>query len=130
MFEKASRLKLRFDSVQGKLTVEDLWELPLTSRTGKANLDDLARSVSRQLKASDTEESFVLKSTPANSVDKLRLDILKQVISVRLAENEAAEKVAVNKAKKQQILAIIAQKQDSELGAMSIEDLNKLVENL
>ena len=29
MYEKALRMKLRFETPQGPLTVEDLWDLPL-----------------------------------------------------------------------------------------------------
>jgi hypothetical protein len=131
MFEKASRLKLRFDSVQGKISVEDLWDLPLTTKSAnRASLDDVAKAASRALKTSGEEESFVLKTTPANNLDKLRLDIVKQVISVRLAEAEESEKAAVNKAKKAQILAIIDQKKDAALSNLSVEDLTKLLAEL
>ncbi len=129
MFEKAARLKLRFDSVQGKLTVEELWDLPLTSKSAnRANLDDIAKHVSRQLKTVGEEESFVTKTTPANSVEKLKLEILKYIISVKLSENEAAEKAQINKAKKQQILQLIEQKKGEALSSMSIEELTKLLE--
>lgn len=130
MFEKATRLKVRFDSAQGKLSVEDLWDLPLTSKTNKANLDDVAKAVARSLKSSDNEESFVLKSTPSNNLDKLKLDIVKHVISVCLAENEASDTAAANRAKKQQILTIIANKQDGALAEKSIDELKALAETL
>ena len=45
MFEKASRLKLRFSTSIGMLSAEDLWDLPLSSRNGTANLDDVARNL-------------------------------------------------------------------------------------
>lgn len=31
IFEQASRQKLRFETSAGKLSIEDLWDLPLTS---------------------------------------------------------------------------------------------------
>ena len=34
MFEQAARLKLRFETSRGLLSVEDLWDLPLTSARG------------------------------------------------------------------------------------------------
>ena len=33
IFKQATKLKLRFSSVRGDLTVEDLWDLPLTSKS-------------------------------------------------------------------------------------------------
>lgn len=55
IFEQTSRLKLRFDTTKGMLTAEDLWDLPLTSDAGKANLDDVAQSLHRELKDAETE---------------------------------------------------------------------------
>ena len=57
MFEQASRSKFRFNSSQGLLTTEDLWDLPLTS-TRYANLNDIAKELNRTLKAT-AEEDFV-----------------------------------------------------------------------
>ena len=45
IFEQASRLKLRFPSPLGTLSTEDLWHLPLTSTTGKANLNDIGKAL-------------------------------------------------------------------------------------
>ena len=129
MFEKASRLKLRFDSPQGQIGVEDLWDIPLTSGVNRANLDNVARRLSKQVKESETE-SFVVKPAKANEITLLQFDIVKHIIEVRLAENEAAATARANKERKHQILAIIASKQNEQLAASSIEDLQKLAEAL
>ena len=68
MFEKATRRKLRFTSAAGLLSTEDLWDLPLTSATGKANLDDIAKALNRRLK--DAEEvSFVAPERAVGTAD-------------------------------------------------------------
>ena len=46
IFEQASRLKLRFASVKGELTIEHLWGLPLQSKTS-FDLDTVAKAVAR-----------------------------------------------------------------------------------
>ena len=43
IFERASRRKLRFDTVVGLLATEQLWELPLTAKGERPDLDKLAR---------------------------------------------------------------------------------------
>src|ERR1019366_4994663 len=108
MFTKASRLKLRFASPAGLVSTEDLWDLPLTSGTGKANLDDIAKALFRQLK-SDDNSSFVVKERKSDETLQLKFDVVKHIIDVRVAENEVLAVARINKEKKQQILAIIAQ---------------------
>jgi hypothetical protein len=128
MFEKASRLKLRFESSKGLLTVEDLWDLPLTSRRAGTSLDDLAKNINRQLKE-DQEESFVERSTK-NTELELAFDIIKHIITVRLAENDAKRVLAENKAKKEKLLEVIARKEDAAYDNMDINDLKRMVEEL
>lgn len=129
MFEKASRLKLRFPSPKGALTVEDLWDLPLTSSTGKANLDDLARQLQQSLE-SQKVGSFVTKASSADVRTQLQFDIVLRVIEVRLAENEAAAQREAARAKKQQIMEIISRKETEALSGASLDDLRAMLSSL
>ena len=128
MFEKSSRLKLRFESVLGVLSSEDLWDLPLTSRNS-ASLDNIAKGINRRLKDS-AEESFVVEASKPNRVLKLKLDIVKRVIAIKVEENEAAKKAGELREKKQKILALIAKKKDEDLGEHSVEDLQKMLDEI
>jgi hypothetical protein len=130
MFEKATRLKLRFDSPVGPLSVEDLWELPLTARNaGRANLDDIAIALDKELKETNTT-SFVQKTTKSNDTARLKFEIVLHVIKVRQAEAEATEQKRANAERKQRILELIAEKQDEALAGKSVEELNALVNTL
>lgn len=126
MFEKASRIKLLFDTPKGMLTVSDLWDLPLTSQTGKTNLDDIARSLHSKLK-NDSEVSFVVKDRKSDETVQLGFDIVKHIIDVKLAERDEAALKAENAAKKQQIMALIANKKNDQLANMPLEELEKMV---
>lgn len=125
MFEKASRLKLRFTTTKGMLTVEDLWDLPLTSQRG-ISLDGIARGLYHEVNESK-EISFVIKETDADTELKLMFDIVKHVIKTRLEESENKRLARARKEKKEKILEIIAKKQDGELEGKSIEELTALI---
>lgn len=129
MFEKASRMKLRFDTPKGQLSAEDLWDLPLTSTTGKANLDEIAKTLFRKLK-DEGEVSFVNPAKTGDKTVQLQFDIVKHVIEIRIAERDAAELARVNKEKKQLILGIIAQKENEQLATTSLDDLRKMIETM
>ena len=127
IFEKASRRKLRFGTNVGLLSVEDLWDLPLTE--GKVNLNDLAKSVNKLIK--DDDEDFVKvrkRATKEESDNKLRLEILKRIIEVRVEEKERKEKALERKREKELIANIITEKQNEELKNKSIEELKKMIE--
>lgn len=57
-------------------------------------------------------------------------EIVKHIVSVKLAEKEAREKAFVKKAQKQKIMSIIAAKQDEALQKSSIDDLQKMLDEL
>lgn len=125
MFAIAARKKLRFDTVKGQITAEDLWDLPLTSDTGRPNLDDIAKKLHKALK-DDKDMSFVtstVANTAAFNTLKTKFDIVKFVIDVKLEEAEKAKKVRANKEKNQRIMELIAQRADAELAAKPTEEL-------
>lgn len=128
MFEKASRQKLRFNVQGGVYAVEDLWDLPLQSIKGNS-LDSIAIGLSKEIKALG-EESFVTTKPVGNDLLQLKLDIVKHIIVTKQAENETRAKAAANKAAKDKILGLIAQKQDEDLSSKSLEELLKLAEEL
>ena len=127
-FEKASRLKLRFNTNKGDITVEDLWDLKLESRNG-FDLETVAQSLNRAVKESG-EESFVKRRNAKNAVLELKFEIVKYIIKVKMDEAEVAEAKVENKAKKELILGIIANKQNEELQGKSVEELTAMVTSL
>lgn len=125
-FAVATRKKFRFETSKGQLTVEDLWDLPLTSDTGRPNLDDIAKGLYKEIKEGD-EVSFVTSSnivnTAAFNVTKVKFDIVKEIIDVKLAEADVAKKAKATREKNQRILELIAQKDDEALASKSREEL-------
>lgn len=130
MFEKASRLKIRFVSngLGGTITTEDLWDLPLTSAKGPS-LDGVAKELNRSIKANE-EESFVTTQTTANSSLSLGFDIVKHVIKIRMEENELKLKAVENKALRERILEIKKNRKNAELDGMEDKDLDAMLEKL
>lgn len=129
MFEQATRQKLRFDTPRGQISVEDLWDLPLTSGAGKPNLDDIAKAAHRELRSSAETESFVTPASTAGSeLLQLKFDVVKHVIDVRVAERNAAAEAAKRRETKQRILEIVAMKEDESLRGKSLEELKAMAE--
>lgn len=131
MFEKAARLKIRFNTEKGVLSVEDLYDksMPLTSNTGKVNLDSIAQELDKQLKTNDTV-SFVNPGKVSDDITQLKLDLVKHIINVRLKEREEANKEQNNALQRQRILGLIAKKQDESLESMSEEELQAMLKTL
>jgi len=126
-FMDATRRKLRFESHIGFLSVEDLWDLPLTSQKG-VSLDQLAVSLSKTLR--EGTESFVDASRSGDEKLTLKFTIIKQIIDLRLAERDAAKAAREKAEKKQKILAILERKQDAALENASAEELQTILATL
>ncbi len=129
IFEYATRNKLRFASTRGELSVETLWDVPLRSSDG-FNLDAIAKAANKAFKDA-TEESFVTPAfTPAVARLQATLEVVKSVITMKLADEAAAKQRAENKIKKEKLLAILAEKQDGKLSELSEKELKKQIAEL
>lgn len=122
IFEYATRNKVRF-SFRGLISVEDLWDLSLTI------LDSIYKELNKQSKQSE-EESLLNIKTQEDELLNVQIEIVKYIVSVKLAEKEAREKASAKKAQKQKIMSIIAAKQDEALQNSSIDDLQKMLDEL
>lgn len=130
MFERASRLKLRFSTTIGELTTEQLWDLPLTARGDRPDLDKIARAVHSELKGME-EVSFVdISPDPRRGDLELKLEILKHVIAAKKAAAESVERAQANAQRREKLLAALAQKDDEALKGLSREELQAEIEKL
>ena len=128
-FMQATRTKLRFNSTRGLLSVEDLWDLPLTSTKNQPNLDSIAVDLYTRMQTQPTV-SFVNSSPTTSPTDELALDIVKYIISVRMEENKLKLASAQAAQKKQQLLSIMERKQNEQLEVLSLAELQAAIEAL
>lgn len=122
LFEIATRGKFRFP-FRGMISVEDLWDLSVE------DLDIVFKKLNSQLKQSK-EESLLGEKTQQDKELDVKINIIKYIVSTKLEEAELRAKTRDNKVKKQQILEILANKQNTELENKSIGELKKMLENL
>jgi hypothetical protein len=122
MFEKASRLKLRFNC-KGICTVEDLWDLNANA------LDSIYKDLNTKKKSQEGESLLEKKTNKEEELD-LQIEIVKYIFTTKMQERKERENLAEKIAKKKKILGIIAEKQDDALKNMSLDELSKLVGEL
>lgn len=121
IFEKASRQKLRFASQRGDLTVEQLWDLPLTSQNA-ASLDSIAVALDTEIR-NTAPRSFVSSTTTGNTVLELKLDVVKHIIEVRMEENKRKAEQAEKAQQRKLLDDQIASKENEQLLSGSLEEL-------
>lgn len=119
LFELAARNKFRFETPRGLITVEDLFELPLT---GAVSLNSTAQRINRDVKALE-EESFVEAPKAASAVVIAKLDIVKHIIALRKEEAEKRSMEQETKQVRQTMLAALERKDQQEINEMSREEL-------
>ena len=125
MFEIASRKKIRFN-YKGLASAEDLWDIPLNS------LNAMYQQLNAQMKQQSEESLLEEEGKPDECIKdlELKINLIKHVVTVRLKERKDRAEILEKRAKKQKLLGIIMKKQDEDFEGMSLEDLNKLVDEL
>jgi hypothetical protein len=121
MFEKASRLKLRFQ-INGEISTEQLWSVK------ESTLIDYEEELQNQVeKFGKTSRRKSEVKTNEQALVELKLAIVSYVLDTKIKEREEAQDEAGKKEHNQKILALITRKQENELESMSVEDLQKLM---
>ena len=108
MYKQASRMKLRFQTSKGNLSVEQLWDLSLT------DLASAIKSVNSVIKESEKEDelSFLNTEEQPDSIAQTQFNILKDIYVTKSSEIEDHKTEREVKAYNQKILALIKEKED------------------
>lgn len=124
--------KWRFPSKRGPLTIEDLFDLPLTKNNG-LNLDTVAIEINKQLQEKQGSTSFVEstveKSSEINKLDTM-LEIVKTIIKQRQDEHEYKLNKAALDSKRKELQRLIDQKQNEALASLSVDELQQQLDAL
>ncbi len=124
--------KWRFPSKRGPLTIEDLFDLPLTKNNG-LNLDTVAIEINKQLQEKQGSTSFVEstveKSAEINKLDTM-LEIVKTIIKQRQDEHEYKLNKAALDSKRKELQRLIDQKQNEALASLSVDELQQQLDAL
>lgn len=123
MYKKALRTKLRFSTTKGKLTTEDLFDLSLT------DLNNLAVALDKKL-SETPRKSFISDLTPDTQEDELRFNIVKDVITLKLVERNAAQNAKAKAAEKAQLLEILHRKKNEALENLSVAEIEAKIAEL
>lgn len=128
MYKKASRLKVRFASNVGNLTVEQLWGIRMT------DLKEMIKAAHEVVKKTEkTDEDLLFlegigQDDKEASLAKLKFDILKDVYITRMNETKAASEEAITNREIKHLEEILAKKREESLSSMSEEEIMKLIE--
>lgn len=124
IYKKASKLRLRVQTSHGNIPVEQLWNLSLN------DLDNIAISYNKKVKASSVSESFIPSAKPSAKNEELSLilDILKDIIKDKVESRDKALKAKERRERNNHILSLIQDKKMEEMKGKSVEELTKLLE--
>jgi hypothetical protein len=130
VFKFAAQYKLRFPSSRGDLTAENLFDLPLKSKSG-FDLDTVARTIHAELKSMG-EESFVEDPSddPRKKTLEVSLSIVKDVIKTKQDENAARLNKLKRAEERKKLLDAIAAKKDDQLSQATLDELEKKLSEL
>lgn len=122
MFEFATRSKMRFP-FKGQISVEDLWDLRVE------DLDTVFKSLNKQVKQTK-EESLLSTKTTEDAILDTQIAIVKYIFDVKVQETNARLLEKERKEQKQKIMSILATKQEQELQNKSVEELQKMLNEI
>jgi len=128
IYKEAAKKKIRFTTKKGLLTVEDLFDLPMTTTVAtRVSLNDIGVEIAKALKNYEVLDFIESKKDPAQELLKLKLEIIKDIIQDKKEERDKAKKEAEKKRQKELVMELIEKKKMSELENKSLEELERML---
>lgn len=121
LFALATRQKFRFP-FNGQISAEDLWDL------SPVQLDRVYKTLKKDQKTSNEESLLAIRTSEDSTLDA-KIELVKFIFDTKQAEKLAAVAKAEADAKKKHIRELIAEKKGKQLEALSVEELEKLLED-
>lgn len=122
IFEYAIENRLRYP-YKGSISTEDLYSLSVTE------LDSIYKTLKKESKNAN-EESLLETKSEENVVLTVKIEIIKFIVAKKLEKVQVRKEEAKKREQKNKIIEIIAKKQDESLLGKSVEELQKLLEDL
>lgn len=128
IFHYALRNKLRFKVQRGTITTEQLWDLPLNSRTGDS-LESVARDLYAEI-SSLPAVPFTTTAPVTQTHAERRLEVVKAVIADKQKEASARAEATLRAQEVERLRDALAQKKGEALASMSIEEIEARLKEL
>lgn len=122
IFEKATKEKIRFE-YKGLISSEDLWDLDVEE------LDSIFKTLHAD-KKQISEVSLLDVKTTADVLLNAKIKIVKYIVESKLEDAKNSLLSKERKDKKEKIMQILANKQDSALEGKSVEELQEMMNSL
>jgi len=119
-YKKASQDRLRVETKRGSLSVEQLWDLPVTE------LDEIAVALEAEYKESGGKSFLTDTKSKKDKTLKLSFDIVLDILETKIKASKAASEARENKEHNAYIDNLIVDKKKGEMREMSIEDLEAM----
>lgn len=125
LFQEAARNKWRFPTARGLLSVEQLFELPLTE------VDAIAQELHKDLEKTKDKSFLKNNNRPrAEAYLQNQFNLVLEVIKIRQDEIDEAEHKAAKAAKKQKLVDLLAKRKDEAFNEMSESEIEKALAEL
>jgi hypothetical protein len=122
MFEKATRLHLRFPHKGLIINVEDLWDLPVEA------LDSIYSSLNRERKS--LHEESLLNENKDNKILNLQIEVVRHIVTVKLDEDRKEKDAIVKKERIKKIDEIIEKKENFMMEQLTVAELKEMKNSL
>lgn len=122
IFEYATRNKLRYP-FKGVITTEDLWDLDVQQ------LNDIFKTLKAEERKTK-EESLLAEPSKKDAILTAKIDIIRHIVTVKLNDAKRASFEKEKAERKQQLMSILADKQNEELKSKSAEEIQQMLDDM